>query len=184
MDQCLHPFSLRIADLVSKYDSANVEFPHDSTRYALHSSFEKLEQAAEGGCELCGLIVKIFKSVDGRDTNSWEWPKGLLEKQSDGDVSVYHLVKRLSDSNDTKVQMYIGTSRMYGTNADPVLDILMVHVGPRGKHYRIFPTLKLKLRTPHRLGSVSIDPSWPLGRVSGLILVCRSSYAGWRLSCR
>lgn len=173
MNQCRHRFLLCIAELVSKYPSANEEFPDDSTRYLLHSSFEELEQAAEGGCKLCGLIVKIFKSVDGRDTDSWEWPKGLLEKQSDGDVSVHHLVKRLPDSTDTKVCVYIDTSGMYGAGTrgePPVLDILMVHVGPHFKHDRILPTLKLKLRTRHRLESVPNHPSWPLGRVTGLTL--------------
>lgn len=159
MNQCLHTFLLCIADLVPRYLSANEEFPDDLTRYPLHSSFEELEQAAEGGCELCGLIVKIFKTVDGRDADSWEWPKGLLEKQGDGDVSVHHLVKRLPDSTDTKVRTYIGTSGMYGAGTkgeEPVLDILKVHVGPHFKHDRILPTLKLKLRTRHRSESVCI----------------------------
>lgn len=173
MNRCLHPFLLCVADLVPGYPSANQESPDDSTRFPLHPSFEELEQAAEGGCELCGLIVNTFKSVDGRDTDSWEWPKKLLEKQGDGDVSVHHLVKRLPDTTDTKVRMYIGASGMYGagtTGEPPVLDILMVHVGPHFKHDRILPTLKLKLRTRHRLESVSIYPSWSLGRVTGLTL--------------
>lgn len=159
MSQCLHPILLCIADLVSRYPSANEEFPDDDTRFPLHSSFEDLEQAAEGGCELCGLILKTFKSVDGRDTNSWEWPRELLEKQSGGDISVHHLVKQLPDSIDTQVRMYIGTSGTYGAGAaggPPVLDILLVHVGPSGKHFRKLPTLKLKLRTLHRLGSAFI----------------------------
>lgn len=138
-------------------------------RYPLHSSFGELKQAAEGGCKLCGLIVKIFKSVDGRDADSWEWPKGLLEEQGDGAVSVHDLVKRLPDSTDTKVRVYIGTSGLYGAGTQgesPVLDILMVHVGPHFKYDKKLPTLKLKLMTHHRQAGVSIYPSKPPGRVT------------------
>lgn len=154
-------------DWVPEYDDANEEYPDDSSRYSHHSSFEDLEQAAEGGCELCGLILRTFKSVDGRDTNSWEWTRELLEKQSDGDISVHHLVKQLPDSIDTQVRMYIGTSGTYGAGTagePPVLDILLVHVGPSGKHFRKLPTLKLKLRTLHRPESASIYPSRQLPR--------------------
>lgn len=170
MDECLHVYLLCIADLVLRYPGANGEYPDDSTRYPLHSSFEELEQAADAGCELCGLIVKIFKSVDGRDIDSWEWPRGLLEKQGDGDISVHDLVKGFQDSTDTKVRVYIGTSGMYGAGTQgepPVLDTLMVHVGPHFKHDRILPTLKLKLRTRHRQASVSIQPSTSPGKVTG-----------------
>lgn len=158
----MHPFLLYIENLVPRYPSANEESPDDDTRFLLHFSFEELEQAAEGGCELCGLIVKIFKSVDGRDTDSWEWTRELLEKQSKGKISVYHLVKQPSDSTDTQVRIYIGTSGMYGAGTkgeSPVLDILLVHVGPSGKHFRKLPTLKLKLRTIHRPGSAFIYSS-------------------------
>lgn len=168
MSQCLHPFLLYISDLVPRYPSANEEFSDDDTRFPLHSSFEGLEKAAEGGCELCGLILNVFKSVDGRDTDSWEWPRELLEKQSDGEISVHHLAKQLPDSTDTQVRMYIGTSGMYvaGTEGElPVLDILLVHVGPSGKHYRELPTLKLKLRTIDRPRSTSIYPSRQLDRI-------------------
>lgn len=135
---------------VPKYHDANKEYPDDSSRYSHHTSFEELEKAAAHGCDLCGLIVKMFKSVDGRDKHSWEWPRNLLEEQGAGHVSVYRLVKGLPDSTHTRVQMFINTSRLYGANTSgepPVLDIVMVHVGPSWKHEREVPTLKLKLKT-------------------------------------
>lgn len=139
-----------VAHWVPEYHGDNEEYPGDSTRYPHQPSFENLEQAAADGCDLCGLIMKIFKSVDGRDKYSWEWPRGLLDKQSDGDVSVFQMVKGLPDSTHTKVQMYISTSHLYGANTmgePPVLDVVMVHVGPHLKYERKVPTLKLKLRT-------------------------------------
>lgn len=155
MKLCQRCSGFDVARWVPLYPEADEEYPDDSTRYQLHTSFEELEKAAEHGCELCGLIMNIFKSVDGRDKHSWDWWRELLKKQSDGYISVYSLVKRIPGSIHTKVQVYIGTSHMYGTNSDPVLDILKVHVGPPGKHYREAPTLKLKLRTSHRSGGVS-----------------------------
>lgn len=137
-------------DWVPKYHDANEECPDDSSRFSHHTSFQKLEMAAAHGCDLCGLILKMFKSVDGRDKHSWEWPRNLLEEQGAGHVSVYRLVKGLPDSTHTRVQMFINTSRLYGANTKgepPVLDIVMVHVGPSWKHKREVPTLKLKLKT-------------------------------------
>lgn len=144
-------------DWVPKYHDANKENPNDSSRYSHHTSFEVLEKAAAHGCDLCGLIVKMFKSVDGRDKHSWEWPRNLLEEQGAGHVSVYRLVKGLPDSTHTRVQMFINTSHLYGANTKgerPVLDLVMVHVGPSWKHKRKVPTLKLKLKTVSSSGGM------------------------------
>lgn len=164
MAQCRLCAGFEVARWIPDYESANGEYPDRSTRYPHHSSFEDLEQAAAVGCDLCGLIVKIFKSVDGRDEHSWDWPKELLEQQSEGYVSVYRLVKMLPGSTHTKVQIYINTSRLYGANTKgepPVLDLVMVHVGPHLKHKREVPTLKLKLRTVCPPGSMLFYSSRP-----------------------
>lgn len=150
MTYCQLCSGFNVARWVPEYRDANEEYPDDSSRYSHHTSFEDLEQAAAHGCNLCGLIVKMFKSVDGRDKYSWEWPRDLLGEQSDGHVSVYRLVKGIPASNHTKIQMYINTSRLYGAHTigePPVLDIVMVHVGPSSKYERKVPTLKLKLKT-------------------------------------
>lgn len=112
--------------------------------YEHHSSFEGLKQAAEGGCDLCGFIKRLFQSVDGRDTESWEWPKEVLKRQRKGPLSVIGLVKELPDS---RVRMGLYFNQLYGHD---VLDTLIVHVGPEWhelKCERTLPTLKMKLTT-------------------------------------
>lgn len=157
MTYCQLCSGFNVVDWVPKYHDANEEYPDDSSRYSHYTSFEDLEKAAAHGCDICGLIVKMFKSVDGRDKQSWEWPRNLLEKQSAGHISVYRLVTGLRDSTHTRVQMFISTSNLYGANTSgepPVLDIVMVHVGPSWKHDRKVPTLKLKLKTVSSSGGM------------------------------
>ncbi|PKK54203.1 hypothetical protein CI102_1010 [Trichoderma harzianum] len=106
------------------------EFPA-SAHYQHHNSFHDLEQAANGGCNLCSLIVDCFKGIPWIRGESYQFSSCLWETPGiEIEGSAYDAAKQLALFD---VKLSIGTDHVYlGDGLDKVrsFNTLLVQIGP------------------------------------------------------
>ncbi|KAK3897859.1 heterokaryon incompatibility protein-domain-containing protein [Staphylotrichum tortipilum] len=125
----------RLVDLaLQKFDAAAVP---KAACYRHQPTFGDLEQSALGGCDLCRLILEVFKGTPEHDENeATDWAQWPVQWQSggwgNGTKSMYTIAKDLKVS---KVRIALSSYYAYWGMDHPldeirILDGLRVQVGP------------------------------------------------------
>ncbi|OHW95973.1 heterokaryon incompatibility protein [Colletotrichum incanum] len=175
--RCSHCITLTVEGLIelAKREFEAQEFPKEAY-YQHHVSFDSLEQAACGGCDLCRLILNCFLCTPGSgEPIDWpgEWDDTLGISQEGQPQTMYSIAKRLEVSD---VKLAINATHLYGwqpINDVQVFDEIMVQVGPphaedeNGSGIWGCPVLKLTISAPRddavhlrefRIGRYEVDP--------------------------